>query len=153
MLACVDAGNVKKAETPTSPIPTAPETAANIFVKRVMCASLSTGRVPSGVIGTRSQPAEQRCALVHAHSIRMSNGPLRAHRSAPDADPCPLSLVLSAANVGADKDSERRQREAVEGFARRAGYGRMTVQSRLARHSWGGWCRRDKSGLSPPAAA
>ena len=43
MLACVDAGNVKKAETPTSPIPTAPETAANIFVKRVMCASLSTG--------------------------------------------------------------------------------------------------------------
>src|SRR3954451_1658489 len=29
-----------------------------------MCASLSTGRVPSGVIGTRSQPAEQRCALV-----------------------------------------------------------------------------------------
>ena len=28
----------------------------------------------------------------------------------------------SAANVGADKDSERRQREAVEGFARRAGY-------------------------------
>src|SRR5829696_7549516 len=66
MLACVDAGNVKKAETPTSPIPTAPETAANIFVKRVMCASLSTGRVPSGVIVTRSQPAEQRCALVHA---------------------------------------------------------------------------------------
>src|SRR3954447_22757982 len=66
MLACVDAGNVKKAETPISPIPTAPETAANIFEKRVMCASLSTGRVPSGVIGTRSQPAEQRCALVHA---------------------------------------------------------------------------------------
>jgi DNA invertase Pin-like site-specific DNA recombinase len=28
----------------------------------------------------------------------------------------------SAANVGADKDSERRQREAVQGFARRAGY-------------------------------
>src|SRR3954470_13250439 len=28
----------------------------------------------------------------------------------------------SATNVGADKDSERRQREAVQGFARRAGY-------------------------------
>jgi DNA invertase Pin-like site-specific DNA recombinase len=28
----------------------------------------------------------------------------------------------SAANVGADKDSERRQREAIQGFARRAGY-------------------------------
>jgi len=28
----------------------------------------------------------------------------------------------SAANVGADKDSDRRQREAVEAFARRAGY-------------------------------
>jgi hypothetical protein len=66
MLACVDAGNVKKAETPTSPIPTAPEAAANIFEKRVMCASLSTGRVPSGVIGTRSQPAGQRCAPAHA---------------------------------------------------------------------------------------
>jgi hypothetical protein len=26
----------------------------------------------------------------------------------------------SAANVGADKDSERRQREAIQGFARRA---------------------------------
>src|SRR5215203_6625133 len=66
MLACVDAGNVKKAETPISPIPTAPETAANIFENRVMCASLSTGRVPSGVIGTRSKTAGQRCALVHA---------------------------------------------------------------------------------------
>ena len=28
----------------------------------------------------------------------------------------------SAANVGADKDSEKRQRQAVEGFAKRAGY-------------------------------
>ena len=28
----------------------------------------------------------------------------------------------SAANVGADKDSDRRQREAIEAFARRAGY-------------------------------
>jgi DNA invertase Pin-like site-specific DNA recombinase len=28
----------------------------------------------------------------------------------------------SAANVGTDKDSERRQREAIQGFARRAGY-------------------------------
>ena len=28
----------------------------------------------------------------------------------------------SAANIGADKDSERRQREAIQGFARRAGY-------------------------------
>jgi DNA invertase Pin-like site-specific DNA recombinase len=28
----------------------------------------------------------------------------------------------SAANVGADKDSERRQRQAIEAFARRAGY-------------------------------
>ena len=28
----------------------------------------------------------------------------------------------SAANVGADKDSERRQREAIQGFAKRAGY-------------------------------
>jgi DNA invertase Pin-like site-specific DNA recombinase len=28
----------------------------------------------------------------------------------------------SAANVGADKDSERRQREAIEGFAKQAGY-------------------------------
>jgi len=46
VLACVDAGDVKKAETPTSPIATAPETAANIFVKRVMCASLSTGVPP-----------------------------------------------------------------------------------------------------------
>src|SRR5215213_2833117 len=72
MLACVDAGNVKKAETPTSPIPTAPETAANIFVKRVMCASLSTGARRCEC--TKSKTAGQRCALVHAHSIR----PLRA---------------------------------------------------------------------------
>ena len=28
----------------------------------------------------------------------------------------------SAANVGADKDSDRRQREAIQAFARRAGY-------------------------------
>jgi hypothetical protein len=28
----------------------------------------------------------------------------------------------SAANVGADKDSERRQREAIQSFAKRAGY-------------------------------
>jgi len=28
----------------------------------------------------------------------------------------------SAANVGADKDSERRQREAIQGFAKRSGY-------------------------------
>src|SRR5262245_12850427 len=28
----------------------------------------------------------------------------------------------SAANVGADKDSDKRQREAIEGFARRAGF-------------------------------
>lgn len=28
----------------------------------------------------------------------------------------------SAANVGADKDSERRQRAAIEGFAQRAGF-------------------------------
>ena len=28
----------------------------------------------------------------------------------------------SAANVGADKDSDRRQREAIQGFAKRAGY-------------------------------
>ena len=27
----------------------------------------------------------------------------------------------SAANIGADKDSDRRQREAIQGFARRAG--------------------------------
>ena len=64
MLACVDAGDVKKAETPTSPIATAPETAANIFVKRVMCASLSTGARRCEC--TRSQTAGQRCALVHA---------------------------------------------------------------------------------------
>src|SRR5215211_2036019 len=64
MLACVDAGDVKKAETPTSPIATAPETAANIFVKRVMCASLSTGARRCEC--TRSKTAGQRCALVHA---------------------------------------------------------------------------------------
>jgi hypothetical protein len=45
VLACVDAGDIKKAETPT--IATTPEIAANIFVKRVICASLSTGVVPA----------------------------------------------------------------------------------------------------------
>ena len=29
----------------------------------------------------------------------------------------------SAANVGSDKDSEKRQRHAIQGFAKRAGYG------------------------------
>jgi hypothetical protein len=34
-----------------------------------------------------------------------------------------VAMILeSAANVGADKDSDRRQREAIAAFARRAGY-------------------------------
>jgi hypothetical protein len=37
----------------------------------------------------------------------------------------------SAANVGADKDSDRRQREALEAFARRAGYEPSPTPRRL----------------------
>ena len=49
----------------------------------------------------------------------------------------------SAANVGTDKDSEKRQRHAIQGFAKRAGFGIVPsprflvpyVYDRFARHT------------------
>jgi hypothetical protein len=43
----------------------------------------------------------------------------------------------SATNVGADKDSDRRQREAIAAFASRAGYELVSDRIRLVRHAWG----------------
>jgi len=87
------------------------------------------GAVTATALAARSRPPLNgaRLARCAGASTRPLPKQLAVHKSIPMAKNAKTNAVAylrtsSAANIGADKDSEKRQRAAIESFARRAGY-------------------------------